>query len=100
MAHLAPQARWCSRACKQAGYRLRLAGLEDQEDNAPSAVYQAPEIARLEAVGQGWRVHFTDGQALDVAGPCGVGQARARARWATAGRCTDQAAALEHARKY
>lgn len=80
------QARWCSDACKQAAYRMRKAGDVDQEDNEPTARFDAPAAAGLEAAGDGWRVTLEGGQVVEVPGPCSAGQARARARWSVARR--------------
>ncbi len=85
MAGRAPQAHWCSDACKQAAYRMRREGKPDREDNAPSARYQAPAVASTERTADGWRVTFDDGVALDVDGWSDA-QARARARWLRARR--------------
>ena len=85
MAGRAPQSRWCSDACKQAAYRLRKPAAE-AEDDRPAPVYEAPAVASAVRTGDGWTVHFADGQQVQIEACAWEGQARARARWRVAQR--------------
>ena len=78
----ARQSRTCSDACRQAVYRLR----KTEEDDGPPLIYRAPVITSTTANGDGWTVHFDNGQSVDVEGCRWEGPARARARWTVAQR--------------
>ena len=75
----APQARYCSPACKQADFRER-----HDPTEAPSQLWELPDRALADAVEVApgsWRVAWPDGRAVEVAGRSRV-DAVTRARWA------------------
>lgn len=83
MATHAPQARHCSGACRQAAYRQRK---EEKDEETPTVLYEVAGVASTVSNGDGWDVHFLDGQTVTVPGCMWEGQARARARWSVAQR--------------